>query len=130
MSRGNDVTMVLALNRISALSGFFFWNALRYQFMDKCLLLCEVSQKSIRRVSRYLGISINMIKVYNLCMHWRLDLMQTNLLLFGCFRKDFITLRFANDPYTLQKPLNASTPTRFRNIWKHMNQGEKQCCLF
>ena len=30
--------------------------------MDKCLLLCEVSQKSIRRVSRYLGISINMIK--------------------------------------------------------------------
>ena len=87
MSRGNDITMVLVLNRISALSGFFFWNALRYQFMDKCLLPCEVSQKSIRRVSRYLGISINMIKVCKLCMHWRLDLMQTNLLLLDVSEK-------------------------------------------
>ena len=49
----NDVTMVLALNRISAL-------LLNYS-LDKCLLLCEVSQKSIRRISRYLGISIKRV---------------------------------------------------------------------
>ena len=36
-------------------------------------------------------------------MHWRLDLMQTNLLLFGCFRKGFITHSFCKWPlYTLE----------------------------
>ena len=34
---------------------------------------------------------------------------------FGCFRKGFITLRVANDPYSGQKPLNASTLAGFRN---------------
>ena len=49
-----------------------------------CLLLCEVSQKSIRGISRYLGIST---KRCELCMNLRLELIQTNLLFFGCFRK-------------------------------------------
>ena len=34
---------------------------------------------------------------------------------FGCFRKGLSLIRFANDPYTLQKPLNASRLVRFRN---------------
>ena len=55
MSRGNDVTMVLALNRISAMFDIFF--EMLYATLDKCLLLCEVSQKSILGISRYLGIS-------------------------------------------------------------------------
>ena len=35
MSRGNDVTMVLALNRISAMFGIFFWNPLCYVIFGK-----------------------------------------------------------------------------------------------
>ena len=34
-------------------------------------------------------------------MNWRLDVVQTNLLLFGCFRKVFTLVRFANKLYTL-----------------------------
>ena len=56
MSHDNDVTMVLALNRISALFGIFFWNVLATYCLYDCLLLCEVSQESIRGISRYLGI--------------------------------------------------------------------------
>ena len=75
-----------------------------------CRLLCEVSQKSVRGISRYLG---NSKKRYALCINWRLDLMQTNLLLFGCFRKVFITHSFCKWPlYTLQP---ASRLERFRN---------------
>ena len=59
MSRDNDVTMVLALNRISALFGIFFWKALRYVF-DECLLLCEVSKKSMSQ--RNFDISWNFYK--------------------------------------------------------------------
>ena len=95
-------------------------------------LLCEVSQKSVRGISRYLGMSI---KRYKLCMHWRLDLMQTNLNLllnadkFATFWM-FSLIRFANDPYTLYNPLNASRLARFWNTWKRMNQGKKCCALF
>ena len=49
--------------------------------------------------------------------------MQTNLLFLACFRKVFITLSFAIDPSTLNKPLNASRLARFqkKNI-KNVNQ--------
>ena len=57
MSRDNDVTMVLVVNRISALFGIFFEMLSATYSLNDCLLLCEVYQKSIRRVLRYLGIS-------------------------------------------------------------------------
>ena len=44
--RGNDVTIVLALNRISALIDLKFRNALRCA--GSCFPLCEVSQVSVR----------------------------------------------------------------------------------
>ena len=34
-------------------------------------------------------------------MNCRLDFMQTNLLIFRCFRQGFMLIRFANGPYTL-----------------------------
>ena len=93
MSRGNDVTTVLALNQISALFGIFFWKAKYATYsLGKCLLLCKVSQTSVEEEFR--DILEFLLKGYKLCMHWRLGLMQTNLLLFGCFRKGFITHSF------------------------------------
>ena len=56
MSRGNDVTMVLAINKFQPCSVFYTTYSL-----DKCLLLSEVSQKSIREISRYHGISIKRV---------------------------------------------------------------------
>ena len=56
MSLDNDVTMVLALNRISAIFGIFFKMLYATYSLDECLLLCEASQKCIREISRYLGI--------------------------------------------------------------------------
>ena len=56
MSLDNDVTMVLAVNRISAIFGIFFEMLYATYSFDECLLLCEASQKSIRGISRYLGI--------------------------------------------------------------------------
>ena len=102
MSRGNDVTTVLALNRISALFGIFFWNAKYATYsLGKCLLLCKVSQTSVEEEFR--DILEFLLKGYKLCMHWRLGLMQTNFLLFGCFRKGFITRSFLKWPlYTLE----------------------------
>ena len=59
MSLDNDVTMVLARNRISAApcSAFSFEMLSATYSLNDCLLLCEVYQKSIGRVLRYLGIS-------------------------------------------------------------------------
>ena len=47
--------MVLALNRISFEMLYAMYS------LDKCLLLCEVSKKSLRGISRYLGISIKRV---------------------------------------------------------------------
>ena len=52
MSHGNDVTTVLASNRISARSAFSFEMLYTPYSLDKCLLLCEVSQKSLRGILR------------------------------------------------------------------------------
>ena len=63
MSRDNAVTMVLARNRISAApcSAFCFEKLYAIYWLDECLLLCEVSQKSIRGISRYLGFFIKKV---------------------------------------------------------------------
>ena len=87
-------------------------------------LLGEVSQKSIRGIRDILQV---LQKEFKLCMHWRLDLIQTNFLLFGRFRKGFITHSFCKWPLYTRKPLNASTLVRFQNTWKRMNQGKTQC---
>ena len=48
MSSDNDVTIVLALNRIAALIGIFFLEMPDATYtLVTCLLLCEVSQKSL-----------------------------------------------------------------------------------
>ena len=57
MSSDNDVTIVLALNRIAALIGIFLEMPDATYTLGVCLLLCEVSQKSKGGISRYLGIS-------------------------------------------------------------------------
>ena len=56
MSRGNDVTIVLVLNRILALIDLNFGNALRGAYFG-CLSYAKVSQKSMRGISRYFGSS-------------------------------------------------------------------------
>ena len=58
MSRDNDVTIVLARNRISAApcSAFSFEMLYATYSLDECLLLCEISKKTIMGISRYLGI--------------------------------------------------------------------------
>ena len=48
LSRDNDVTIVLALNRISALNGISLEVLYATYTLGAFLLLCEVSQKSIK----------------------------------------------------------------------------------
>ena len=91
--------------------------------LGACLLVCKVSQKSITEISRYLWIST---KRYNYALNWWLDLMQTNLLLFGCFRQVFITHSFCKWPlYTLQ-------PAKRDFEKKHENMliSKTQCWAF
>ena len=130
MSRGNGIKWFQLKIEFQPCSAFSFEMLYATYSLDKCLLLCEVSQKSARGISRYLGMSIKRNK---LCMHWRLDSMHTNLLLFGCFWKGFITHSFCKWPlYTLQptERVYASRLPRFWNTWKRMNQGKKCCTLF
>ena len=60
MSLDNDVTMVLALNRISAIFGIFFQMLYATYFLDECLLLCEASQNLMYQ--RNFKISWNLYK--------------------------------------------------------------------
>ena len=89
-------------HNIYTLSNIFFGNALRCLLtLDTCLLLCDVSQNTIRGISIYLGISK---KGYKLRMDWKLDLIKINLILFGCFPNVSITHSFCKRPvYTLQR---------------------------
>ena len=88
--------------------------------MGACLSLCEVSQKSMKGISRYLRTSKKGIN-YEL----KTGLFADDLLLFRCFRKGFIAhWRFPNDPYTLYDWVNASRLQRFRKTRKHMNRGK------
>ena len=47
MSSDNDVSIVLALNRIAALIGIFLEMPDATYTLGACLLLCEVSQQSL-----------------------------------------------------------------------------------
>ena len=55
-------------------------------FMGACLSLCDVSQKSVRGISRYPGISK---KGYKLCMNWRLDFYADKFATFWIFLEGF-----------------------------------------
>ena len=63
MSRDNDITIVLARNQISAApcSAFSFEMLYATHSLDESLLLCEISQKSISGISRYLRIFIKRV---------------------------------------------------------------------
>ena len=91
--------------------------------LGACLLLCEVSQESMRGIRDILEF---LQKGHKLCMNWRLDLMQTNVLLFGCFPKVFSPIRFVNAPIHYNR-LNTSRLARFGKTWKHVNPGKTQC---
>ena len=65
-------------------------------------------------------------------MKGRLDLMQTTLQLFGCFRKIFNS-RFANELYTLvtlYNRLNAKILARFRKNMKTRESVKRNAELF
>ena len=47
MSRGNDVTMVFALNRFSALFGIFFWNLIVLQYKSICLSIRDSKMEGV-----------------------------------------------------------------------------------
>ena len=87
--RGNDVTIVLALNRISALIDLKFRNALRCAYFGRLFSVMR-SFTDICERAGVRGILEFLMKRYKLCTNWRLELMQTNLLPFGCFRKSLI----------------------------------------
>ena len=63
ISRDNDVTIVFAPPLISALSRISSRNVLGYVYFSACLLVCEVSQKSICeesvKMSYLLDVSAN-----------------------------------------------------------------------
>ena len=70
--------IVLALNRIPALIGIFFGNALHYVYF-KCL--SSVVRSFMKICPRNFELFLNLYKksIKN-CTNWKLDLMQTNLL--------------------------------------------------
>ena len=120
---GINVTWQWRRNGFSPKSNFslirhFFLKVYATYSLDECLLLCEVSQKSIRGFRDILEF---LQKGFKLCMHWRLDLIQTNLLLFGCFRKGFITYSFCKWSLYTCKPLSTSIHSRdsktHENVW-------------
>ena len=75
---------------------------------------------------------LNILEFYkmgiNYTMNLRPDFMQTNLLLFGCFHKDFTAHLFCKWPLcTLYNRLNASRLVRFQKTQRHVNKGKMQC---
>ena len=78
-------------NWISARISIFFGNAFTTDTLGACLLLCEVSQKCVRGISRYLWISTKRVYILH---ELKTGLAQTNLLLFRCFWKVVITHLF------------------------------------
>ena len=97
----NNATIDLALNRIAAIIGIFFRNAWRYLYFG-CLL--SVVRSFIKNLwEEFQDVLEFLQKGYNSCMNWRLDLLQTTLLVSGCFRKVSITHSFHKWPlYALQ----------------------------
>ena len=116
-------------NRFSSKSNFslyqhFLGKWFSLQILWVVVFCCAKFHKNV--FEEFQDISEFLQKGYTFCMNWRQDLMQTNLLLFGCFWKVFITHLFANDLYTLYKWLNASRLVWFWKTWKHVHQGKTQ----
>ena len=126
----NGVTIVLALNRISALFDLNFGNyALSYMYAYFGCLSSVMGSFTEIYGRNFRIYHLEVLKNgYKLCINWRLDFMQTNLLLLDVFRKVLSLIRFANDPYTLYNRLNPSRLTGFWKTWKHANRGKMQCC--
>ena len=131
MSRGNDVTMVLVLYRISrTLFGIFFEKKIEKMLyvtcsLDKCLLLCQVSQKSIRGISRYLGNSIKRV--------WIMHVLKTGLnadkfATFWVFPKRYYRSFVCKWPlYTLEAAERKYTCAISKHMNVRVNQGKTQC---
>ena len=63
-------------------------------------------------------------------MIWRLDFMQTNLLLLDASEKFLSLIRFANELYTLYNRLNANRHARFRKNMKTCESVKRNAKLF
>ena len=101
----------MALNRISALIGIFFRNALRYIYFG-CL---SSVVRSITKIKEEFQDTFEFLqKGYQLCMNGRLDLMHTNLLPSKVSETFLLLIRSANDLYTLCNLLNTSRLARLR----------------
>ena len=96
-----DVTIVLALNRISTLIDIFFEKCFMLSILWVLVFYWAKFHKNVCQEFR--GIFEFLQKGYKLCI-----LMQTNLQLFGCFLKVFIAHSFCKWPlYTTDNRLNA-----------------------
>ena len=93
-------------NRFSSKSNLslyqhFLWKCFSLQILWVLVFCCVKFHKNLYQ--EFQDISEFLQKGYTFCMNWRQDLMQTNLLLFGCFWKVLITHLFFKWPlYTLQ----------------------------
>ena len=103
ISRGNDITIVLALNRILALIDLNFGNALRCGYF---MCLSSVMRSFTEIYVRNFEISWNFSKRVARTEDWTLCRQICYFL--DLSRKVLSLIRFANDPYTLHNWLNGS----------------------
>ena len=122
ISRGNDITIVLALNRILALIDLNFGNALRCAYF-RCL--SSVMRSFTEIYVRNFEISWNFSKRVARTEDW--TLWRQICYFLDVSRKVLSLIRFANDPYTLHKWLNGSRLARFRKTRKRVIRGKTQC---
>ena len=113
----------VARHNNSVAAPFIFESRCAY-FMGACLSLCDVSQKSVRGISRYPGICKKGIH-YAWTEDWTLRRQICYFL--DISGKVLSLIRFANDPYTLYNRLNVSILGRFRKARNRVNRGKTQC---
>ena len=91
-------------------------------FTLRILPSSEVSQKSIRGISRYLAVSTKITH------ELKTGLKAEKIFYFLDVSGKVLSLtRFANYPNTLYNQLNESRLQAFRKTWKHVNLGKTQC---
>ena len=114
-----DVTIVLALNRISALIGIFFGNALRYVYFG---CLSSIERRLTKMCMRNFEVSLNF---YNKGINYALteDFLDAS-------EKFLSLIRFANDLYILYNQLNAIRLARFRKNMKTCESVKRNAELF
>ena len=81
--------------------------------LGACLLLCEVSQKSIRGISRYLGISTKRVQITHEHAEDWTECRQA-CYFFDVSRVSLLLIQLVIDPHTLYNRLNTSRLARFR----------------